>query len=283
MIYYRRYVSDYLGDTARLSMLEHGAYTVMLDYYYVEERPLPADLDELYRMVRAILPEERRAVQKVLAAYFERRADGYHNARADHEIAVSRQARENGSKGGRPRVGDDHDDDPGQGGGSETGSETGQESEKGAGSGHPSTFNLQPLAVSPQPSTVNRQKTAAAARRAAGESKTGPTEAAYAEAYRQRYRVEPLVNAKVRGMLARFVDRVPRAEAPDVAAFYVRSNRQLYVAARHCVDLLLRDAEGLRTEWATGRAGTETEARQADRTAATGAAFHDLLNEARRA
>jgi len=88
MNYYRRYVGDYLKDTSRLSMLEHGAYGLLLDYYYAEERPIPLDLDEVFRMVRAIAPAERRAIEKVLSAYFERRADGYHNARADEEIAV---------------------------------------------------------------------------------------------------------------------------------------------------------------------------------------------------
>ncbi len=71
-------------------------------------------------------------------------------------------------------------------------------------------------------------------------------------------------------MLARFLERIPVAEAPSIAAFYVRSNRGLYASAKHCVDLLLRDAEALRTEWATGQHGTDTEARQTDRTAANG-------------
>jgi hypothetical protein len=116
-----------------------------------------------------------------------------------------------------------------------------------------------------------------AARRAAAE-----TWQAYSAAYRQRYGVEPLRNAKVNGMLAHFVGRVPHDEAPAVAAFYVGHNKQLYNSARHCVDLLLRDAEGLRTEWATGSKVTETSARQADRTATTGDQVERLLAESRR-
>ena len=58
-------------------------------------------------------------------------------------------------------------------------------------------------------------------------------------------------------MLASLLRRLPVAEAPEVAAFYVRHNAALYVRAGHAVDLLLRDAEKLRTEWATGRIITD--------------------------
>ena len=50
------------------------------------------------------------------------------------------------------------------------------------------------------------------------------------------------------------------AEAPSVAAWYVRHNRRMYVEAKHPTDLLVRDAEGLRTEWATNRQVTSHEA-----------------------
>jgi uncharacterized protein YdaU (DUF1376 family) len=86
------WVGDYLKRTSRLSILEHGAYVLLLNYYYAEERPPPPDLDEVYRLVRAMLPEERRAVDKILFTYFDKRADGYHNSRADEEIATAKGA-----------------------------------------------------------------------------------------------------------------------------------------------------------------------------------------------
>lgn len=110
---------------------------------------------------------------------------------------------------------------------------------------------------------------------------TAETWKAYAAAYQKRWGVEPMRNMKVNGQLAQFVTRIPAAEAPLVAAFFVQSNRGLYVSAKHPVDLLLRNAESLRTEWATGRSGTDTEARQADRTAATGNVFGKLIQEAK--
>lgn len=150
MIYYRRYVGDYLRDTATLSLLEHGAYTMLLDYYYAEEKPTPLDLDEVYRMVRAITRDERQAVIKVLAKFFRKQEDGYHNARADKEIATSRQARTNGKGGGRPRTGSQTGHETGDITGSETGGKTGSVTGRGGGSGHPPTTNLQPPSASLQ-------------------------------------------------------------------------------------------------------------------------------------
>lgn len=104
---------------------------------------------------------------------------------------------------------------------------------------------------------------------------------AYSVAYLSRYGVEPTRNATVNGQLAQFVTRVPQAEAPQIAAFFVKHNKAFYVSSRHAVGALLRDAEGLRTEWLSGRTVTDTEARQADRTQATGNVFGALIAEAR--
>ncbi len=142
MNYYRRYSGDYLRDTARLNLTEHGAYTLLMDYYYTEEKPLPLDQEELFLMVRAMRPIDRSAVEKVLGLYFTKQADGYHQKRIDHEIGVSRKARDNGSRGGRPST------EPVTG--SVTGLQTGKETGSGGGSGHPPTTNLQPPAANLQ-------------------------------------------------------------------------------------------------------------------------------------
>lgn len=118
-----------------------------------------------------------------------------------------------------------------------------------------------------------------------GKPATGKTSAvwdSYSKSYAHRYGATPLRNKKVNGMLAKFLERVPVEAAPDIAAFYLTSNRGLYVSAKHPIDLLLRDAEGLHTEWVTGRQTTETEARQADKTAATGNVFQRLLDKQER-
>lgn len=103
---------------------------------------------------------------------------------------------------------------------------------------------------------------------------------AYANAYEVRYRVEPVRNATVNGQLANLVSRLGADEAPAVAAFYVRSNNSRYVGAGHSVGMLVMDAEKLRTEWATGRQGTATQALQTDKTATNLNAFAGLIAEA---
>ena len=94
---------------------------------------------------------------------------------------------------------------------------------------------------------------------------THATWSTYAYAYGARYAVQPVRNAKINSQIVQLVKRLGADEAPAVAAFYVRHNNALYVRANHCVDLLLRDCEGLHTQWANGRTVTDTEARQTDR------------------
>lgn len=111
MNYYRRYTADYGSKTGALTMLEDGAYTRLLDWYYEHEQPLPIASARIYVIAKAMSAAEKKAVGHVLDAYFEKRADGWHNKRADQELAAAlpkldtlrRVARENGAKGGRPK------------------------------------------------------------------------------------------------------------------------------------------------------------------------------------
>ena len=109
---------------------------------------------------------------------------------------------------------------------------------------------------------------------------TGPVWSAYAAAYEQRYGVPPVRNATVNTQLANLVKRIGADDAPHVAAFYVHHNSAFYVRRGHVVGAMLADAEKLRTEWATNRRVTDTEARQADRRQAAGDEWHDLYQEA---
>ena len=170
--YYRRYSGDYLRDTSKLSVLEHGAYSLLLDYYYSEETPLPLDLEEVYTMVRAMKPADRAAVDKVLARYFEAREDGYHNNRADQELHIAttviETARENGKLGGRPKKNLDHnpegnpEDNP-QGNPDETQNITREQSGMEPANNHPPTTNHQPPTTSLQPPIKNKGKGSAQA------------------------------------------------------------------------------------------------------------------------
>jgi hypothetical protein len=87
---------------------------------------------------------------------------------------------------------------------------------------------------------------------------------AYRKAYEARYKAPATWNGKAAGQIKQFVSRIPAAEAPDVASFYVQHNGYLYVTSGHSVGLMLRDAEKLRTEWLTRRVITSSDARSAE-------------------
>lgn len=93
-------------DTAHLTPLEECFYRRAIDFYYLNEKPLPKETQSVFRRLRAITQEERDAVINVLNDFFVEQDDGFHNKRCDSEIAEYHQNanknRENGKKGGRP-------------------------------------------------------------------------------------------------------------------------------------------------------------------------------------
>ena len=101
----------------------------------------------------------------------------------------------------------------------------------------------------------------------------------YSTRYVDRYGIMPVRNAKVNSQLKQFVARVGADEAPHIAGWYVGHNKAWYVGKGHTIAVLLADAEMLRTEWATNRPTTQTQARQADETATRGNVFSRLLGE----
>ncbi len=85
-IWYPRYVGDYQRKTSHLSLIEHGAYSILLDHYYSTGKPLPANVEHLHRICRAFADDERDAVASVLSQFFALQPDGYHNSKADEEL-----------------------------------------------------------------------------------------------------------------------------------------------------------------------------------------------------
>lgn len=92
-----------MRKTMHLSMLEDGAYTRLLDWYYANDRPIPHD--RRYAVSRASTATERTAVDAVLAEFFVSSEGVHRNERADAEIIAGakriKAAKENGGKGGR--------------------------------------------------------------------------------------------------------------------------------------------------------------------------------------
>ena len=108
MHHYAHHLGDYRAHTAHLTMLEDGAYRRLLDLYYMHEKPLPADVSACQRLAAARSKEERAAIEVVLHEFFTLEADGWHQSRADEEVAnyheKAETARRNGKGGGRPKT-----------------------------------------------------------------------------------------------------------------------------------------------------------------------------------
>lgn len=105
MNYYEHHLGDYAKDTAHLTMLEHGAYRLLLDRYYGTEQGIPAD--QAHRVARARSRDEKSAVDAVLGEFFTLIGGVWTNKRAEEEIQSAQgrinAAKENGKKGGRPK------------------------------------------------------------------------------------------------------------------------------------------------------------------------------------
>ena len=87
MKFWPRYVGDFKKKTAALSLLEKGVYTELLDYYYANEQPLPAEPARIWAIVGARTETEKHALDHVLTTFFTKNGSGWVNERAAEEIA----------------------------------------------------------------------------------------------------------------------------------------------------------------------------------------------------
>lgn len=88
MNYYEHHIRDYDAATAHLSWDEDMAYTRLMRWYYRKEQPIPADVKEACRQVRATTKVQRDAVAAVLNEFFVLQADGWHQETCDEAIAT---------------------------------------------------------------------------------------------------------------------------------------------------------------------------------------------------
>ena len=68
MHYYKRNLGDYAKKAGRLTMLQHGSYTLLIDACYDREK-FPT-MDEAIEWAWASTPDEVQAVQFVLSKFF---------------------------------------------------------------------------------------------------------------------------------------------------------------------------------------------------------------------
>lgn len=86
MNYYEHHIGDYAEATAHLTFVEDAAYSRLIRKYYAQEKPLPADVKAVQRLIAARSKEEREAVVTVLEEFFTLEGDGWHNHRCDEEL-----------------------------------------------------------------------------------------------------------------------------------------------------------------------------------------------------
>lgn len=104
--HYKFNVADYRKDTVHLSPMEHYIYRFLIDWYYLDERPIPKKTESVMRRL-GLGSVGLSDLQNVLEEFFEETENGWVHHRIESEIAQYRQraltAKANGNKGGRPQ------------------------------------------------------------------------------------------------------------------------------------------------------------------------------------
>ena len=105
MHYYQFNISTWILHTSHLTVEEECVYRRLIDFYYDTEKPIPKETKPVIRRLRLVNYET--IVDQILGEFFVLGDDGWHNNRADIEIASyqskAEKARDNGKKGGRPK------------------------------------------------------------------------------------------------------------------------------------------------------------------------------------
>lgn len=111
MFYFKFHIGDYRRETQHLTLLEHGVYMSLMSTYYTNEKPLPKDERQLFRLAGARTDDEKQAVLDIVNEFFKPTETHWVHSRIDFELseyhAKAEVNRENGKKGGRPRKNQD--------------------------------------------------------------------------------------------------------------------------------------------------------------------------------
>lgn len=91
--YYRFFPADYDRDTKHLSMMQHGAYRLLIDWY-MNIGPLPNDMEKIHRTLRATSREEQAAVEYVLVEFYKLDGGRWNHKRCDEELDYQRSRSE---------------------------------------------------------------------------------------------------------------------------------------------------------------------------------------------
>ena len=106
--WYARNWSDYQDKTRHLTLAQHGAYVLLLDYYYSRDGEVQAIATDLLRVCSSRTTEEDDAITFILDNFFSVKDGKYVNDRADKEMKIARKVsavrKVAGSKGGSKKV-----------------------------------------------------------------------------------------------------------------------------------------------------------------------------------
>ena len=106
MHYYKFNIADYRKDTGHLSTIEHGIYRQLIDWYYLDEQPIPEETQVVMRRLR-LGSEEVKFLQNILSDFFVLGKTGYKHKRIEVEIKdyhdQVEKNKNNGKLGGRPK------------------------------------------------------------------------------------------------------------------------------------------------------------------------------------
>ena len=107
MHYYQFYIADYRKDTSHLTRLEHSIYRDLIDWYYLDEKPISKDMSFVSRRLKLSTKSEIESFNNVIQDFFVEQDDGYHHQKIDDEICEYHKKCDvnstNGKKGGRPK------------------------------------------------------------------------------------------------------------------------------------------------------------------------------------
>ena len=106
MHYYNFNIAAYRAKTAHLNIIEHGIYRQLMDWYYLDEMPIPLETQVVMRRL-CLGSDNLHNLENVLTDFFIKTDLGYCHSRITRELehyqAQFAKNRVNGMLGGRPK------------------------------------------------------------------------------------------------------------------------------------------------------------------------------------
>lgn len=115
----------------------------------------------------------------------------------------------------------------------------------------------------PHPVQINDPKPKP--KKAAAPTEGSEVWSAYSTAYQDRYKVEPVRNAKTNKNCSDLVNRLGKDVAVKVVRFYLTHGHSYYLQKTHAIGLCLQDAESLHTQMLRDSRVTSSQAQQSDK------------------